>query len=249
MHTPAIRPPRRAAGYTLVELATVLGILGVLTLTTHSAVESMQQSRLHNASQAHAETARQALRAYVLRNKRLPCPDTSAEGDRGRAAASCGAAAGWLPYETLGLETPERSRRIRYGVHRSATIDLVEPAPSSVDEPDFEGRSGMAALLAALAVAAPTGGAPYYAAEFIDGGATCNGARPVNPAFVLVAPAADMDGSAGVAPGFDGPNRGFATGTDLCVASPSRPPDSRYDDVVVAESAAALLGWLATSTR
>ena len=52
------------AGYTLVELATVLGILGVLTLTMNSAVESMQQARLHNTSQADAEAARQALHTH-----------------------------------------------------------------------------------------------------------------------------------------------------------------------------------------
>jgi len=239
----------QAHGYTLVELATVLVILGVLTMGMHSALESMQQARLHNAALAHAENARQALRAYLLRNKRLPCPDTTPEGDLGRSASPCNANAGWLPYETLGLETPERARRLRYGVHRSAGIDLVDPAPSSIDEPDLEGRSGLAAQLMALAVAPPEAGAPHYAEDFLDLGDVCSGAELANPGFVLVAPAADLDGAGGAWPGFDGPNRGFAAGTSLCVAAPSRPANANYDDVVVAESAASLLGWLTASTR
>lgn len=237
------------AGYTLVELATVLGILGVLTLTMNSAVESMQQARLHNISQADAEAARQALRSYVLRNKRLPCPDTSAHGDRGRSDVACMGSKGWLPYETLGLDIPVRSRRLLYGVHRAGGIDLVDPAASSVDELDLEGRSGLAALLANLAVATPGTAAPWYSTEFNDSNATCAGANPDNPAFVVVAPAADLDGSGDPDSGFDGPNRGFATSAELCVASPSRPTNARYDDVVVAEGATALLGWLAHTTR
>lgn len=237
-----------SGGYTLVEIATVLTILGALALTVSPALESMQQARLHNGAQAHAETARQALRAYLLRNKRLPCPDSSAFGDRGRSTEPCDAMAGWLPYETLGLETPERNRRIRYGVHR-ATVDLVAPSAFSVDDADLEGRSAMAVLLTALAGQAPTSAAPYYAPGQYKRGDACAGPDISNPAFVLVAPGANLDGDSGPAPGFDGPNRGFATGTDLCVAPASRPTDHQYDDVVVTESAASLLGWLTTSTR
>lgn len=239
----------RCSGYTLLELATVLAILGVLTMTVSSAVESMHQARLYNLSQAQAETARQALRAYVLRNKRLPCPDTSTHGDNGRSSTPCSASSGWLPYESLGLDTPERSRRLRYGVYRNAGIDLVDPAASSVDELDLEGRSGLAALLAELTAATATTAALHYANDAAPGGTGCAGSQYANPGFVLVAPAADLDDAGGSANGFDGPNRSFAAGSSLCVAAPARAPDSRYDDVVVAESAAALLGWLTTSTR
>lgn len=239
---------RGQSGYSLLELAVALAILGALGTGMHSAFDAMQQARLHNASQADAEAGRQALRAYVLRNKRLPCPDTSAFGDRGRSDAACALTLGWLPYETLGLEIPVRERRMRYGVYRNGAIDLVMPAPASVDEPDLEGRSGYAALLETLATQSVTTAAPWYSPDAIAAGAGCTGTRRANPAFVLVAPGAALDDPGAGAP-FDGPNRGFATGSSLCVAPPSRSADSRYDDVVVVESASALLGWLAATTR
>lgn len=239
---------RGQSGYSLLELAVALAILGALGTGMHSAFEAMQQARLHNAGQADAEAGRQALRAYVLRNKRLPCPDTSAYGDRGRSDGSCAQSIGWLPYETLGLDIPVRERRMRYGVYRSGTIDLAAPTLASVDEPDLEGRSGYADLLERLATQPPSTAVPWYSPDAIAAGAACTGVRRANPAFVLVAPGAALDDPGAGAP-FDGPNRGFATGTSLCVAPPSRGADSRYDDVVVAESASALLGWLATTTR
>src|SRR5690606_22962596 len=84
--------PARHTGFTLVEVAVVAGILGLLALTMTSAFAGMEQARQQNTAQAHAEAARQALRTFVLRNKRLPCPDNSTFGDRGReanGAASC----------------------------------------------------------------------------------------------------------------------------------------------------------------
>ena len=239
-------------GYTLVELATVLGVLGVLSLSMHSAIESMQQARLYNASQADAESARQALRAYLLRNKRLPCADTSSDGEHGRSDPTCTGNSGWLPYETLGLEIPERARRLRYGVYRSGLIDLTNPAASSIDEPDIEGRSALAAALTTLAKQPFDADAPWYSASVASASgsaSTCQADQPTNPAFILVAPAADLDGSGAPAAGFDGPNRDFATGNGRCVAAPSRAADDHYDDVVVAESASTLLGLLTASTR
>ena len=88
-----------------------------------------------------------------------------------------------------------------------------------------------------------SGGTPTQCA----GGGT--GTRMVNPAFVLVAPVGARDGGSGDA-AFDGANnRAFAQGNGTCVTPPDYPGDERYDDLVVAESATALLGWLMATTR
>lgn len=238
-------------GFSLVELAVVLGILGVLAMTMTSAFDSIAQAREHNAARAHAESARQALRHFALRNKRLPCPDTSGHGDAGREAGggACSSAmnSGWLPYESLGLETPPRAVRLRYGVYRgSADSDLVAPQPTSADAPDFEGSGGLLSALSRGASRTPSTGQPHHAAEDIE--ADC-GSAITNPAFVLVAPVADRDGLTGDHPGFDGVHAAFAAGSGRCVASPGYPGDATFDDIVVSESHTTLLGWMLTVTR
>lgn len=247
-------PSRRPAGFTLVEVAVVAGILGLLALTMTSAFESMGQARARNGAQADAEAARQALRHFLLRNKRLPCPDNSAYGDRGREAGGSGTcpgglSVGWLPYESLGLQLPVRSQRLRYGVRRGSDADLVAPTPGAIDGPDLEGSAGLTSALSKVATAAASSSFPYYAATATATGTTCGGGDLINPAFVLVAPATDRDGGGGNHAGFDAPNLGFADGSDTCTAAPSRPASIAYDDVVVAESSTSLLGWLLTSTR
>lgn len=259
---PAIRGPRHhvraAAGFSLVELAVVLGVLGVLAVSMTSAFGSIGQARDQNAARAHAESARQALRAFAVRNRRLPCPDTSAHGDSGREAAggSCGgnARVGWLPYESLGLDTPVRASRLRYGVHRGgAGMDLVAPVHGAVDHPDLEGIGGFLGTLASVAAAAPVVDQPHYVSGIAGAGGCAAGApgsAVVNPAFVLLAPVNDRDGDNGLHPGFDGAaHRAFAEGSGTCVAPPGHPADADSDDIVVAESPTALLGWLMSIHR
>lgn len=249
---------RTAAGFSLVELAVVLGVLGVLAVTMTSSFSAIGQAREHNAARAHAESARQALRAFALRNKRLPCPDTSLHGDSGReaAGATCNGThrVGWLPYESIGLDTPVRAKRLRYGVYRAAAdTDLVAPVHGAFDSPDLEGMGGFIATLTRAASAAPRVDQPYYVsgnpgAIACDAGAA--GTSVINPAFVLVAPATDRDNHTGTHPGFDGAaHRAFAAGSGHCVAAPGQPGGAAFDDIVVAESQAALLGWLMSVHR
>lgn len=241
-------PPRAATGFSLVELAVVLSVLGVLTLTALSAFDNIGQARQHNAARVHAEAARQALLAFALRNKRLPCPDTSANGDRAREGGGTGCSGtpgiGWLPYESLGLDVPVRSERLRYGVHR----DLMASSAVAVDQPDLERIGGFGRTLAALASATGVDTSqPHYAGDGTPAACTGAGTHASNPAFVLVAPAGDRDGIGGT--GFDGPHRSFAPGGGACVLSPDYPAGSDYDDVVVVQSPSTLLGWLMTVTR
>ncbi len=242
-------------GFSLLEVAVVIGVLGLLAIAMTSAFDNVQQLRSRKAAIADAESARNALRAFALRNRRLPCPDTSPYGDAGREAGSDGCPSsvdvGWLPYESIGLALPVRAARLRYGVNRGvAGFDPVAPAPAASDGLDLEGTGGFGTALAALATKPAGTGAPYYIAlSATDPTITCAGTGLVNPAFVLVAPVTDSDGDGGVHAGFDAPNLGFATGVDKCVASPARPASMGYDDVVVAESSNALLGWFLASTR
>ena len=246
----------RMQGFSLLEVAVVVGVLGVLALSMTSAFDNVQQIRSRRSAIADAESARNAIRAFALRNKRLPCPDTSLYGDAGRETDSgncpAGVDIGWLPYESIGLSVPVRSARLRYGVNRGVTgLDPVAPTPTASDGLDLEGAGGFSAALAAMVTRSADMGAPYYIAQSAtDPAITCAGGRPVNPAFVVVAPGQDQQPVAGeLHPGFDAPNRGFATNESKCTAAPSRPADASYDDIVIAEGAPALLGWMYSSTH
>lgn len=250
--------PKRQAGFTLVEVAVVAGVIGILAFTMTSAFEGMEQARRQNGAQAHAEAGRMALRTFALRNKRLPCPDNSIYGDSGREAAGTGTCPtglnmGWLPYESLGLDTPPRPQRLRYGVYRGPNADLVAPVPAASDAsdgPDMEGTSGFTRALVMAAAATPLTSQPhYYASSAVTPSAACAGSDLTTPAFVLIAPATDRDDDGGDHPGFDAPNLGFVSGGSTCFAAPDRPADPFYDDVVATESATSLLGWLASITR
>ena len=209
------------------------------------------QKKLDEAK-AKAEAARAAVRTFLLRNKRLPCPDLSSNGTGGREglAGSCpnGAQLGWLPYESLGLPPPQPSQRMRYAASRlGAGADLV--APPDLGVADFD---GVARLRGALSRAAKLGlgsDRPYLTG--VGSAADPENCSHIvaNPAFALIAPVADRDDVGSTHPGFDGINRAMADASAHCIAAPGRAMDATYDDVVLAESASALLGWLATTTR
>lgn len=249
-------PPRHRAqtGVTLVELAVTVSVIGVLGVLATTGYSEFGQMRARTRAQADAEAARHAIRAFALRNKRLPCPDLSADGSGGRegSAGSCptNAQVGWLPYESLGLAIPDEASRMRYAVGRAGGADLVAPVGDASDGLDLDGAGRLRTTLGAAARLPKSSTRP-----FLTGRGTasepenCAGHVQSNPAFVLVAPVGDRDDAGGARAGFDGVNHAMAASANTCIASPGRAMDVAYDDVVVAESASALLGWLAAHTR
>jgi type II secretory pathway pseudopilin PulG len=239
------RPPRaRQQGLSLLELAIVLGAIGVLGLLLSRGYDSSGDVRAQQRGRAEVEQASQALQAFMLAQHRLPCPDLNGNGREGDAGGACPAAArvGWLPSESLGLSV-RGDGRLRYAVHRNApNADLVAPANAGT-----ETDSGNHVLRRALQAAAA---ADLVASEAFltgDGAALgtvdCTSNRTANPAFVVVAPVGDRSGNGSA---FDPPH---AAAPGPCFAPPSLPPSFDYDDVVHAASAAALLGWLHARTR
>jgi prepilin-type N-terminal cleavage/methylation domain-containing protein len=93
-------------GFTLVEMAIVLVIVGLLIggLVTPLSVQ-LEQRRVAD-TQRGMEEAREALIGFAVRNGYLPCPAISATNgleDRGGARCSNERRIGFLPWATLGL--------------------------------------------------------------------------------------------------------------------------------------------------
>ena len=120
---------RRHAGFTLVELAIVIAIVGLL-LGTFLAPLRMQvdAARIRETERMLGEI-REALIGHALVHGSLPCPDLVSDGIDGRAPAACTGAAldGILPFQALGTPHADAwGRLFRYRVtgefsHRALT--------------------------------------------------------------------------------------------------------------------------------
>jgi prepilin-type N-terminal cleavage/methylation domain-containing protein len=104
----------RARGFTLVEIAIVLVIVGIMLSMALSVVRSLQAGRVTTVTTAALQRADDVLVAFVMVNKRLPCPanGTLAPGDPNfgveqgdSIAGTCtgSEAGGVLPWTTLAV--------------------------------------------------------------------------------------------------------------------------------------------------
>ncbi|WP_411881725.1 type II secretion system protein [Polaromonas sp. YR568] len=116
----------RQRGFTLVELALVMGIVALLLGGLMVPVGRMLEQKANATTQATLETAQQAIWGFALLNQRLPCPDTGSDGQEGarNAAGACiaftdpaGASRGHLPWAALGISGVDAwGSRLRYAV-------------------------------------------------------------------------------------------------------------------------------------
>jgi len=136
---------RRAAGFTLAELAIVLVIVGLLLGSMMAMVSTQTEQRKWNDTQSRLETARDAILGYAIANGRLPCPanSSSAGAEVPLGGGTCGTGNtydyyggvvagvtyGLLPAVTIGYQPIDAQgfaldgwgNRIRYAVSKVTT--------------------------------------------------------------------------------------------------------------------------------
>lgn len=223
---------KKFSGVTLVELALVLVIIGIIA----SASAIVYLGVLRNAGGKQVVDAQLAnlsgnIVAFVKKNNRLPCPDTIGNGFEGLSLGVCpnGVVRGWLPYISLGLSQPNNDARAIYGVYRNPPLaDLT----SFVDIPTLT-----------QATSIPFSSSFVY---FTGDGTVTNGAEncglnvQANPAFIILATGENRDGNGNAT---DGVNTGLPA-SGLCFSAPSRGVDTNFDDRTVAVSFYALIAEL-----
>lgn len=244
---------RHSNGFSLVEMAIVLVVLGLISWTVSSAYDNTGPARDRAIALQTGEALREALRAFALQNARLPCPDTVGSGDENLTpAGACAeaAAAGWLPYHALGLDMPKASLRASYAVHRNASAstgdaDLAVRTERTGDAPGAAGYRNVRDLLAGLRNA--TNEPANSAMASITGDAAASGAIDCSandrsePAFFLIFPLSDRDADG---KRLDSVHAGSTLSSLLCAYAPGTPLTLDHDDVVIAESNVSLAGWL-----
>ncbi|MDR9497816.1 MAG: type II secretion system protein [Hydrogenovibrio sp.] len=118
------------AGFSLVELAVVIAILGVVALGISQFLPEVRQLFSNDTDQVRLDKAESAIKGFVLSHHRLPCPDTNDDGEENCAPTNV---VGKLPYSSLGLASPVTSvsgQPIKYAIYHNSSegLDLSEDA-------------------------------------------------------------------------------------------------------------------------
>lgn len=126
------------AGFSLVELAIVLFVVGLLMLGLMSTLSSQTEQRNFEDTRRRLERARELVLAFAIVNGRLPCPATSASygaEDPSTGGACTGSylpsanttgflpatTIGFQPVDSLGFAIDASGSRLRYAVASTAT--------------------------------------------------------------------------------------------------------------------------------
>lgn len=97
------------AGFTLIEMAIVLAVVGLLIAGLLTPLGVQRDVRDYAETRAELTEIREALIGFALTHPAsdgrpyLPCPDTDADGIENRTAGLCVSPTGVLPWVTLGL--------------------------------------------------------------------------------------------------------------------------------------------------
>lgn len=116
-------------GFTLVEMAVVLVIVGLMLGGLLVPLSAQMEQRRREETRVILEEAKEALIGYAMTRKYLPCPDTAAiptgaEGARSGTPHQCTMAEGTLPWQVLGVRGRDAwDRYIRYRVTPAFTAD------------------------------------------------------------------------------------------------------------------------------
>jgi type II secretory pathway pseudopilin PulG len=245
---------KNALGFSLIETAIALVILGLIALAFTYFARAQIQSKVASTERDLTQRAQSALQAYAYTKFRLPCPASNPA--TGLEDCTTGAQAQFLPWATLQI-SDNRARQMRYGVYRSGNanprLDTDLASSSAMDRAAVLITSGVSATTTPFATSTLLGNANLL--DFCHSLNTANSAPfsssnlhtvdasgvQKNVAYALALPGlGDADGDGNV---FDG-LQPLQTVALPAFDAPSRPISAAYDDKVVAVSAPTLFANL-----
>ncbi len=127
-------------GFTLVELAVVIAIVGLLLGTFLGPLRAQIDAARIRETERLLGDVRDALIGHAIARGALPCPDVVADGIDGAAPAACTGAAleGVLPYQALGVPRADAwGRLFRYRVTEEFTNRLLTGQPPDAGRLDL----------------------------------------------------------------------------------------------------------------
>lgn len=145
----------KSAGFSLVEMAIVLVIVGLLLGGMLTPLSMQMEQRRIGETQKQLDEIREALIGYALRNGYLPCPAISAgNGLEDRSGAGCtdDKRQGFIPWATLGVgKLDSWNHLFRYSVTPTFTNSIAPFSMSTPRDISVFTRSGSGLLVGATA--------------------------------------------------------------------------------------------------
>jgi type II secretory pathway pseudopilin PulG len=166
-------PSKNCVGFSLVEMAVVLVILGFVLATLLLPLQAQREQLFRSQTENTLEIARKALLGFAQSQGRLPCPATANGIENPTGGGACASAVGFLPAATLGIQPTDANgfaidgwnNPIRYAV---TTVNTAGGAAT----PDFTTSGeisvvGIANLAPDLRVCADSAVANCSATEYL----------------------------------------------------------------------------------
>lgn len=155
-------PVLSQGGFTLVEMAIVLIIVGLLLSSLMPPLSAQFDQRNYNETQQQINEIREALIGFAVTNGRLPRPATSlADGTENPAlCADDAACTGFIPWTTLGIKkTDAWNKMLRYSVtplYANAAFTLNTIGSKKVQTRDSTGTASyLIGIAGACSVVSP----------------------------------------------------------------------------------------------
>lgn len=214
----------RQAGFSLIELAVVLVIVGLLIGGGIAALTATTEQTRRSEAKRQLEHVREALYGFAMSNGRLPCPDTNypPDGEEDTTATDCSADGGALPWVNLGLGRRDPwGSPLRYRIDRNSPnfadpdADTDAPAFTLADSGSLTVTDGDGGNIVTSTPAVVVSYGPQGSQVWTDSGFNC--------------PAAGTGG-------FSADENENCDDDNTFVAADYRPPDAtdgRFDDVVI----------------
>lgn len=117
----------RLRGFSLLEMAVVLVIVGLLAVTLWKFIPQWRAVDETQPPQTQLAYADEAIIGFVMTHYRLPCPDSDGDGKESRNSSDdgCAGAVGGFPHKTLATHSLPH---LRYGVYQDGTANSLTRA-------------------------------------------------------------------------------------------------------------------------
>ncbi|MBF0427910.1 MAG: prepilin-type N-terminal cleavage/methylation domain-containing protein, partial [Magnetococcales bacterium] len=149
----AIHSYRHHSGFTLIEMAIMLVLFGIVLVGGINAIRMQSQQSTFESAQADMRVIKDALLGFVAINGRLPCPSVTTLGVVNTGVANCTSYEGQLPWKTLGIKPLDAWGHLyTYRVTQNFTVSIATATPGDITVRNAPGTTDIATTIPVIVV-------------------------------------------------------------------------------------------------